>query len=416
MMALASEDLWSKFDLSLDKYASHHRHYVDPFPLSAAPGRSLLLVNNNNNGGWTGCHRREPAASASSPLPTEASMSPLGVSIVPDIRDLITSCGDFNGGGCLEDLADLNMDGGIDMEMDDSLLLLGGPDGGLLDGDETDPLRHDCMWSGGGGGGGGPVDMKPPPIEQQQQLLPACGSFSSSSFADQLLLELGESHQQQLLLLGTSPVTTSSSTAAVVVGRSAPSDLEEEERAVVRVNSRNPAHSDHSYIATTPGSGRSFYSAGNILTPEESSASSSSSEEEEEEEEERFAWQRVTAGATKTTFINEDKATFRVPVLPAVSRLHRNKETRKRFIAADGVAATSSKFRFQIRFKPKGVATAAAGGLRSLLRCHPPSRTCYTRRRNGPADAARLIKDAFYPISSPPQRQHPSLQVRWLIS
>jgi len=403
MMALASEDLWSKFDLSLDKYASHHRYYVDPFP-SAAPGRSLLLVNNNNNGGRTGCHRRE---AASSPVPTtEGSMSPLlGVSIVPDIRDLITSCGDFNGGGCLEDLADLNMDGGIDMELDDSLLLLGGPDGGLLDGDETDPLRHDCMWSGGGGGGG-PVDMKPPPIEQQ---LPACGSFSSSSFADQLLLELGESHQPQLLL-GTSPVTSSS----VVVGRAASSDLEEE-RAVGRVNSRNPAHSDHSYIATTtPGSGRSFYSAGNILTPEESSASSSSSEEEEEEGEERFAWQRANAGAKKTTFINEDEAKFRVPVLPAVSRLHHNKETRKRFVAgkSSATAATSSKFRFQIRFKPKGVATAAAGGSRSLLRCHPPSRTCYTRRRNGPADAARLIKDAFYPISSPPQRQHQSLQVR----
>jgi hypothetical protein len=332
-------------------------------------------------------------------------MSPLlGVSIVPDIRDLITSCGDFNGGGCLEDLADLNMDGGIDMELDDSLLLLGGPDGGLLDGDETDPLRHDCMWSGGGGGGG-PVDMKPPPIEQQ---LPACGSFSSSSFADQLLLELGESHQPQLLL-GTSPVTSSS----VVVGRAASSDLEEE-RAVGRVNSRNPAHSDHSYIATTPGSGRSFYSAGNILTPEESSASSSSSEEEEEEGEERFAWQRSNAGVTKTTFINEDEAKFRVPVLPAVSRLHHNKETRKRFVAgkSSATAATSSKFRFQIRFKPKGVATAATGGSRSLLRCHPPSRTCYTRRRNGPTDAARLIKDAFYPISSPPQRQHQSLQVR----
>ncbi len=403
MMALASEDLWSKFDLSLDK----HRHYIDPFP-SAAPGRSLLLVNNNNNGGRTGCHRREPAVPAFSPVPTtEACMSPLGVSIVPDIRDLIGSnCGDFNGGGCLEDLADLNMDGGIDMEMDDSLLLLGGPDGLLLDGDETDPLRHDCMWSGGGGGGA--VDMKPPPIEQQQQQLPACGSFSSSSFADQLLLELGESHQPQLLL-GTSPV---SSSTALVVGRAASSDLEEE-RAVGRVNSRNPAHSDHSYIATTtPGSGRSFYSTGNILTPEESSASSSSEEEEEEEGEERFAWKRATVGVTKTTFINEDKATFRVPVLPAVSRLHRNKETRKRLVAADGVAATSSKFRFQIRFKPKGVATA--GGSRSLLRCHPPSRTCYTRRRNGPADAARLIKDAFYPISSPPQRQHQSLQVRWL--
>jgi hypothetical protein len=406
MMALASEDLWSKFDLSLDK----HRHYIDPFP-SAAPGRSLLLVNNNNNGGRTGCHRREPAVPAFSPVPTtEACMSPLGVSIVPDIRDLITSCGDFNGGGCLEDLADLNMDGGIDMEIDDSLLL-GGPDGLLLDGDETDPLRHDCMWSGGGG----PVDMKPPPIEQQPQQLPACGSFSSASFADQLLLELGESHQQQLLL-GTSPVTSSTT---AVVGRSAPGDLEEEERAVVRVNSRNPAHSDHSYIATTtPGSGRSFYSAGNILTPEESSASSSSSEEEEEEGEERFAWQRANAGATKTTFINEDEATFRVPVLPAVSRLHHNKETRKRFVVgkSSATAATSSKFRFQIRFKPKGVATAAAGGSRSLLRCHPPSSTCYTRRRNGPADAARLIKDAFYPISSPPQRQHQSLQVRWLIS
>jgi hypothetical protein len=406
MMALASEDLWSKFDLSLDKYASHHRHYVDPFP-SAAPGRSLLLVNNNNNGGRTGCQRRE---AASSPVPTnEGSMSPLlGVSIVPDIRDLITSCGDFNG-GCLEDLADLNMDGGIDMEMDDSLLLLGGPNGLLLDGDETDPLRHDCMWSGGGSGGG-PVDMKPPPIEQQ---LPACGSFSSSSFADQLLLELGESHQPQLLL-GTSPVTSST----VVVGRAAPSDLEED-RAVVRVNnSRNPAHSDHSYIATTPGSGRSFYSAGNILTPEESSASSSSSEEEEEEGEERFAWQRSNAGVTKTTLINEDEAKFRVPVLPAVSRLHHNKETQKRFVVgkSSATAVTSSKFRFQIRFKPKGVATAA-GGSRSLLRCHPPpSRTCYTRRRNSSSDAARLIKDAFYPISSPPQRQHQSLQVRCLIS
>jgi hypothetical protein len=403
-MALASEDLWSKFDLSMDKYASHPFH-------PAAPGRSLLLVN-NTNGGRTGCHRREPAVPAFSPVTTfePSSMSPLGVSIVPDIRDLI-SCGDFNG-SCLEDLADLNMDGGIDMEMDDSLLLLGGPPDGLLDGDETDPLRHDCMWSGGGGGG--PVDMKPPPIEQQQQL-PACGSFSSASFADQLLLELGESHQQQLLL-GTSPVTTSSSTAAAVMGRAASGDLEEE-RAVLRVNnSRNPAHSDHSYIATTtPGSGRSFYSAGNILTPEESSASSSSSEEEEEEGEERFAWQRSNAGATKTTFINEDEAKFRVPVLPAVSRLHHNKETRKRFVVgkSSATAATSSKFRFQIRFKPKGVATAAAGGSRSLLRCHPPpSRTCYTRRRNGPADAARLIKDAFYPISSPPQRLHQSLQVR----
>jgi len=121
----------------------------------------------------------------------------------------------------------------------------------------------------------------------------------------------------------------------------------------------------------------------------------------------------------KTNDCIENKATFRVPVLPAASRLHRRTGTLQSCFAAENSAVTcgssataakSSKFRFHIKFKPKSM--AAALGPRSVLRCHPPTRTCYTRRRNCPTDAAaQLIKHAFFPVSSTPRRQQPSLQI-----
>jgi len=428
MMAFASEDLWSKFDLSLDKMSSLRATADSCWP----PGRSILLVNNGGRPGRQRCD-----TTASSLLAAEAT-SPLGASLVPDIRDLISGSGDL-GGGCLEDLADLNMDGGIDMEFDESLLL----GDGLLDGDETDPLRHDCMWSGGSGTA---VDMRPP-VAEQQPPQPACGSFSSSYFGDQLLLELGEGQQ---LLLGTSPTSTSSnfiSNTDAAATRTETSDLEEtssdleEETAAVRMSSSFPAHSDHSYIAT-PTSGSASYlmtdingrkrenrsnnrafSAGHILTPEASS-SSSSDDDEEEEDDDRCAWPKSKADMIKTNDCIENKATFRVPVLPAASRLHRRTGTLQSCFAAENSAVTSgssataaksSKFRFHIKFKPKSM--AAALGPRSVLRCHPPTRTCYTRRRNCPTDAAaQLIKHAFFPVSSTPRRQQPSLQVRGDVS
>jgi hypothetical protein len=423
MMALASEDLWTKFGLALDKRGPPLADCCQPAGMFGrdTSSRSLLLVNSRQR-------LRESAV-----LPPAIVKDEMPASLVPDIRDLISggsgSSFDHLSGGCLDDLADLNMDGGIDMEFDETFLL--GPDILLgLDSDETDPLRHDCMWSGVGGGGS--AALKAASATEQP---PSGSSCSSSYFGDQLLLELGESQQ---LLLGCSPTAPSCSVAgpgeeplscfgAVATPlRSETSDLEEtssdleEEvlsdrttRAAAERRAAVPTHSDHSYIATpTSGDGCNTYVVGrqgggcreatsrrtfcDILTPDESSSSSSSEEDDEKRS-------------------SDDKTMFRIPVLPDYlhRRLADTTGSPRRPVGKQPVgvplrsspAITSTKFRFHIKYKPsnnnsKAGSGSGTAGSRSLLRGGPPgpNRTCYTRRQG--AGANRLVKDAFFPASS----------------
>ena len=383
-MALASEDLWTKFGWSVDKQLTAST--AADADLSAtscdtnSTGRSLLIVNNRLDRH----HQRREAV-----VTTTTLSSPLLLQQdrVPDIRDLIScsscgditsSCGDLNScsegssNSCLDDLADLNMDGGIDMEFDDvdadaaAFLLYHDLLDGLVDGDDTtDPLRHDCMWSVG-------VGMKATAtVSPTVTGLPGGSCPSSSFLGDQLLLEqLGESVScNPQLLLGSSPPSAAAppsggeelhclvGTPQLALLRSETSDLEEtssdlddevmmmsdRRRTVVlpprrpelsvRPTAVDPTHSDHSYIATAPpatinnssyfvasssgvrrvataSGGRATGYPWDILTPDESSSSNSSSDDDEDEEDGIYAsWQARVSPPANNKGNNNDSAT-----------------------------------------------------------------------------------------------------------
>jgi len=159
-MALTSEDIWQKFDLNVtdkpnfsqmdiedsadldvDLVGDHHSSFIHAMAEAAA---NSPFIHSGAKTITTATPSRKSVALSSVtavttsldrdadcfPLPT--SIAPGGsAAVVPDIGDILALTNTFD--------VDINMDGGIDMEFDhflDDIL-------------STEPLKHDCMWSGG---------------------------------------------------------------------------------------------------------------------------------------------------------------------------------------------------------------------------------------------------------------------------
>ena len=375
-MAFTSEDIWQKFDLTSNNSSatsqaviSNHCH---PFESILKPA-AMLSANSTTAVG--GAVNSKTATSISKIMDTDSL-------VVPDIGDILS---DTN-----LDL-DINLDGGIDMDFDY-----------LLDDflSTKEPLRYDCMWSGdrdpmlmtlnnGASNmkvsfpGNGTVASEETVIPCAANLDITAGVQSMSCFDTPLSSETSDLDETSSDLEGDVYIQRTSCADRLLPCSpdSAASDMSSTNSST----SSSPVHffSDHSYVATAR------YNTRETTSPTCVAASNHDRMETTHHDTEIQSSSSVKSKSLSTRTSSTESApgqqnAFRIPAYPTSKTLYKSSTTSGsnnsliKLPAAAKRNNSQAKFKFQVKFKSKGVARSSlmlAGGSaatssssRSLLR------------------------------------------------
>ena len=355
-MALASEDIWQKFDLScaerldLSKMdmmeTSPVDHTLDDADLFLTDLVGRSVINTTIVGGMP---PSSPAAAGGKPVTaTSAAAAPASrlsadTEVVPDIIDILSDSATFD--------MDINMDdGGIDMDFDnflDDILRL------------EDPLRQDCMWSAAESS-----------ASSSSSSSPTSPTSSSSSRLDSLLpltnvsLDVVASKDMSCfdtpLSSETSDLDETSSDLEAEVEAGLCARLQPSSPTSSSSSSQDFTFADHSYVASASLSRHSSASATPTFTD--------SSEEEDKP-------------------VSPPPTTFKLPSSFPSSTARRNVclvKTKPCSTSSSHTKPSQAKFKFHMKFK-QGPATTSSS--RSLLRSQRSSAI----KRPGAVSKAPLI-------------------------
>ena len=382
-MALTSEDIWQKFDLTSNNSTATNSQAVNSnhchsFESILKPTAMLSAVNSTAVAAATNSSSRT-ATSISKIMDTDSL-------VVPDIGDILS---DTN-----LDL-DINLDGGIDMDFDY-----------LLDDflSTKEPLRYDCMWSGERDPmlmnlNNGASNMKAScpgngTVASEETVIPCsnlditAGVQSMSCFDTPLSSETSDLDETSSDLEGDVYIQRTSCADRLLP--CSPDSAASDMSSTTSSTSSSPVHffSDHSYVATTRYNCRE-------TTYSPTCVAASNHDRMETHDNEIQSSSSVKSKSSSTTRTSSIESTpgqqnaFRIPAYPTSKTLYKSSTTTTGSAAgsnnsliklpAVGKKNSQAKFKFQVKFKSKGVAksplmlagaaaASSSGSRRSLLR------------------------------------------------